>query len=539
MASGSIKFNSLPLSIQERLQKRMSGEVEGVAIKRTAGGVSPYGYILIAVLWFAVLLFLANSFLWGAGSTVTLALITLGMSYLLIHHLYRVIKGIKGQAGSCLLVTPHYVIDIQDNSVRYWDLDQLLSITSELRHPAAVHEATRITLSLENDTCQVDLNDHRRADEAVEQINLYRKHFIEASARNDTAYLAYNDDFIEVRNEARQPSAAAGSGALAYAGAFLIALALTAGVMAACLPLNRYLDDKNSWATASSADRAAALRYYIRTHPNGRWVDEANQRLQAMYEAAEQKYRASLTAGYDQDAADAVINVIKYARTADPCVLVTFERKNAIPETIVEDLKKEFEVKKVMPFDDAFSDEKISGREGKLLTSIVGAFGQVMPSDILDISTECSGDPVKFLVRYEIWAGDSIYLDSSQDKLPEPEKTYNPGIGFTWNFGIRIPGTAKNYEFEMKSVPAKQITYESALGEATERGRDADAVLSANRGNIYDSMVASAFEDFRANLVYKMGIGDDTKLNVNQPAEEQSGTGSDEKNTGQGTRPAR
>lgn len=508
-----LNFNVLPAEVQDRLLKRQRGESEGIAIK-TAEVKFSIVLISLAILWFVLLYLLTNDYLWGNPRIIIFGLISFGAAYLLLTNGYKLARWLTSRTENCLLITPLYVIDINFNDVRYWNLEQLISIDNLDRQQNGNRQSTRITLKLENGLKTFNVKDINTAEQTVEKINIYRKLFIEASVRNDTEYLNSNDDFIGLTRESSESNKTPRGLVLPRIAAILTAGILTVGIMFGGISLNNYYDDKKGWDYAQTFNRASSYRKYLQTHPEGRWTGDANINLQTLYDAAEQNYKTTLNKGFDQQAVDAVLEILKYAKsTQNYRVKVVFEKNNEISPNIVEELKEEFEVKNILPLGDSLSDEKMSRREGSLLAVISGAFKQVIPDDILELSNECSGECVTFLVKYKINAKASVYYDSRQEDLPDNEKVFYPGILIDWDFGVQIPNQSKNYNFSLESIPAQTINYDSNLSEADQTNKDFSDVLNADRGNIYDSMVQSAFEDFRANLVFKMGIGEAPKRN--------------------------
>lgn len=517
-----VQFKNLPLQVQERLLKRQSGEGDGYAIKT---GGSFYSYVLsaLAIAWFALLYTLTNNFLWSKSKLVFFALISLVASYLLIQNLYKLIRWHTSRSKSFLLITPHYVIDMNFNDVRYWNMEQLSAVNGANRYQNGGYNFTEITLILENGKKTFNIKNIDEAEETVERINYFRKLFIEATVRNDKAYLDSNDDFRELTEINSSPLKTVSGINLQRIAVAAFSVVLTAGLVFGAMRLNNYFDDKKSWDMALKANRASAFRSYQRTHPQGRWLHEAQSRLQSLYDAAEQKYLATLKNGSDPKAVEAVTAVLKYARaTQGYRVKVIFKRQNDIPVDFVEDMKQYFNVKKLLSLDDSLSDEKMNRREGHLLAVVTTVFNKAIPDDILEISKECPDKCVEFLVEYKMDLLDSLYYDERQKNLPEDDRTYYPGIYIDWNFGVQIPEQQQSYSFSLSSVPAEHITYNSNSDEETEKNKDFTDVLNADKSNIYDSMVASAFDDFQTNLISRIGMGeskktDDKSLQTNTP----------------------
>jgi hypothetical protein len=518
-----VKFDNLPKQIQERLLERQRGNGEGYAFK-TAGIFSAPFYIVAAIVWIAIVFYFADDYLWSKFQVVFFALISLGALYLLLYNFYKLFRWFTSPSKSYLLITPYYVIEMLFNDVWYWDLDQLNGASGVRQYQSKESASTKITLSFDGGATKTfDVKGVEDDEQIIEQIYHYKKLFAEATARNNAAYLDSNDDFLELKNQPRQSDATAPNANLNKLLTAAAAIILTGGMMFGAISLNNYYDDKKSWNDAEFANRASSYRIYLQTHSQGRWAGEAQQKLQNLYDAAEQKYLTSLNQGYDQKATDAVLQTLRYAKTTQNYrVKVTFERHNEIPADIVEKLKKEYGVKKILPFDDTFSEDKMIRRESNLFAVVTTAFKEVIPDDILEFSSECGGECVNFLVKYQVSSKDTIYYDPREKKLPDVERTWNPGIFIDWDFSVRTPNQPQTYDFSLSSLPADHITYDSNLAEDFSGKIDVEKEMQTDKNNLYDAMVSSAFDDFRKNLVYRMGIGAEPKPPEGAPDEEKT-----------------
>ncbi len=504
-----VKFDGLPKQIQERLLERQcGGGGEGLAFK-TAGILGAPFLIAAAFVWIALVFYLADDYLWSDFQTVFFTVVSLAAFYLLLYKLYIIVRWFTSLSKSYLLITPYYVIEMQFNDVQYWDLDRLDRAKGVRQYQSNKSAVTKITLSFEQGATKTfDVKGIESGEETIEQIYHYKKLFAEAMARNDAEYLDSNDDFLELKNQFQQSEANAPSENLNKLLTAAASVVLTGGMMFGAASLNNYYDDKKSWEAAESGNRASSFRTYLQTHSQGRWAGAAQEKVQNLYDAAEQKYRISLNEGYDQKAADAVLQTLKYAKTTQNYrVKVVFERRNEIPPDIVEQLKKEYGVKKILPFDDTFSEAKMIRREGNLLAVVKSAFKEVIPDDILEFSGECGDECVNFLVKYKIGSKDSIYYDPREKKLPGVDRTWSPGIFIDWDFSVRTPNQPQRYDFSLTSLPANHIIYDSNSVTDLSGKIDVEKEMLVDKGNLYDSMVSSAFDDFKANLVYRMGIG--------------------------------
>lgn len=280
-------------------------------------------------------------------------------------------------------------------------------------------------------------------------------------------------------------------------------LALVVGTIATVgtLQLNGYFHDSLSWQAAIEANTAGSYRQYLKANPAGRRRDEATGRLKAFYDNAEARYRASLSPGYDQAAVDTILALIRYAReTHEYQVQVSFERSADIPEDLVERLKREFEVKTVLPLGNTFTQERMLEREEQLFAVVNSSFKQIFPDDILELVLECTSSCSELKIRYSTSFLDSIYYDLREKDIPEIDRNWSPGILIEWNCSLTVPGEAQSYSFDLESAPAQHITYNTD-------GGDSDS--EADQQSFYDAMVTSSFDDFRAHLLFNLGLGQD------------------------------
>lgn len=507
-----INFRKLPPQVREKLKSRRHGETEECVVVDT-GGISLWYFLLpLSIVWLGLFFYLTDSFLWSAPYLITLSLLTLAATYVFVASLHGVFSQLTG-IKPALVFTRFYVIEIERGTVRCWKLDELLSIDSRNNYNGHQYLSTDFTLNFSDDTQRkFVLRNIDQAEDVLEKIEYLRKIYFEQHSQANASVDRTEDDLYEVTAS----SSTWAANAVPQVAVSIVAILIALGAIYAAIQMNEYFDDKRSWDAALATNRAAPIRQYRETHPRGRWLREADEKLQQLYDAAEQKYRASLQEGYDPKAADAVLNVLRYARSSDNFrVKVVFHRDNNIPEN--EKLKSEHEVKNVLELGDSLSDEKMSERERSLLGLVSAAFLQIIPDDILEISSECNGDCVNFKIDYMVSAGEDIYYDLRQKDVTEAKRIFYPGIFITWKFAVQIPGQGSGYNFEVDSLPANELSYDSVSPETIEPGSDFAEILRSEMKHIYDSMVASAFSDFRANLVFKMGIGDDKGLHINEP----------------------
>ncbi|MCD9187363.1 MAG: hypothetical protein LUM44_13090 [Pyrinomonadaceae bacterium] len=512
-----LKFNKLPPEIRGRLLERMDGKGKGFVFKYGAL-TPPIVLFAAAILWFVVFFIQTDGYAWSDERKILLGIFLLGAAYLLIDNGIKLVRHLTSRAYQYLLITPLYVIDIENNDVSFWNLEQLVKADNMKWEDHRSVQTPEIVLRFDKGEKKINVGDIDIAERTVEEIEYLKKKYVESIVRNDFEYLDANDDFLGFDAATVETKGNSDSGFAFQAVKIAASLLLAAGAMFAGLSLNNYFDDKISWQAAQNIDRASSYRNYLQTHPNGRWTADANEKLKSLYDSAGQKYRASLNKGFDEKAVEAISEILKYAKeTQNYRIKVEFAKDNKIPPNLEEELKEEFEVKKILPLGDSLSDEKMKNREKALLGVVADALRKVIPDDILEFSNDCSENCVKFKINYKIDAKYSLYYDTRQEKLTDAERIYYPGILIDWDFSVQLPNQTSNYNFKLDSIPAEQISYDSKLTEDEQSNRSFEDILKADLGNIYDSMVASAFDDFRANLIYKMGIGEEPKRRADLP----------------------
>lgn len=512
-----LKFNKLPKEIQGRLLEKLSGKGKGFVFKH--GSLTPSIVLFAAaIFWFVIFFIQTDGYEWSDARKIILGILSLGASYLLIDNGMKSINGLTSQTKQYLIITPLYVIDIKNNNVSFWNLEQLVKADNMKWEDHRSVQTTEIVLRFDNGEKKINVKDIDTAERAVEEIEYLKKKYIESTVRKDFEYLDANDDFLGFDTATIESKGNFDYSFAIQTGKAVFALLLTAGVMFAGFTLNNYFDDKISWQAAQNIDRASSYRYYVQTHPKGRWMADANEKLKSLYDSAEQKYRASLNKGFDPKAVEAISEILKYAKeTQNYRVKVEFAKDIKIPPNIEQELKEEFEVKNILPLGDSLSDEKMKDREKALLGVVTDAFRKVIPDDILELSNDCTENCVKFKINYTIDAKYSLYYDTRQEAVPNADKIYYPGILIDWDFSVQLPNQTRSYNFKLDSIPAENISYDTKMTEGEQSNKNFADILKADLGIIYDSMVASAFNDFKANLIYKMGIGEEPKRQADLP----------------------
>lgn len=466
--------------------------------------------ISISILWFGFLYFLTNNNLWKTELIVIYSLLSLVAVFILVTNLMEVIKWFLSKLKKKLIITQHFIIETNFNDIWYWNLAQLSNFEGSHKFVNGRYAKTDFVLFFERGIKKFTISDNQLSEIVLEKLNDFRKLFIEASAKNDFNLNKFEVELFELKGNKIISKPRLFKKLQPYISA-IFSIISTFFIISFAINLNEFFDDKISWEKAKVENRAKSYRNYLQTHLNGRWRNTAQENLQQLYEKAEAKYRGSLNKGNDPDAVEVVIQALNFAKnTQNYQVKIEFEKHNEISPNIINELKKEFKISRLITLGDSFIEEKIKERESHLVSVISEAFYQVIQDDILEFTDTCENQCILFHIQYFI-DSDTIYYDDRQEKLPENDRTWYPGVFFDWHFQVNIPDQTNKYGFELYSDPASHIRYDS---KSTKDDVDKDEfakVLENDKNNIYDSMVKSAFDDFRANLVYRMGIGEEPK----------------------------
>lgn len=496
-------LKDLPQHLRKRIRDWQNG-ADGAVVFSEPAGYAALAAAAISSVWLIVLFAMSYGFRWSVAMIVVSAVATLTAGFFIVRGLVEVVSRLRNRTESSLIVTPGHILELRGGGVEYRSLDSLVTVQENHKYEDGRYQRTDITLAFDGGVSRtVQVSDLGIAEDAVEKIGLYKKRFLQAAARGDVSESDFDKEMSNLRTSNSSAGGLRGSLIPAAGGLVLAAVSMSVAVFA-----NEYFDDVKSWDAARTADRASSYRQYLRTHPNGRWSDGAGSRLEALYGAAESRYKASLNQGHDKGAVDAVSSILRYARdTGNYQVQVNFERRAEISENMIEEIKEDFGVKKVLPLGDSFSNDKMIAREAALVGVLSEAVREVFPEDILEITQGCSANCSEAKVVYDTSFRDSIYYSDDEKGLPEEDRTYKPGILIGWTFQITIPQTSGIYEFTLESVPATTIYHDAPLhldGSPPPTNGD---ISNAEKNSLYDAMVVSAFDDFRRNLVFKLGMG--------------------------------
>jgi hypothetical protein len=153
-------------------------------------------------------------------------------------------------------------------------------------------------------------------------------------------------------------------------------------------------------------------------------------------------------------------------------VAVAFHRQSGIAPNIEEELRNKFGVPKILPIDDAFSDDRMASREGAISKAISEGFGAVIPGDVLEFKQGLdSMNRPAFLIEYTVRAGKFLYYRVRDEHLAEADREYYPGVFISWKFTptritishLRYRDLALSAKQQMEIAPIKAIALSGSL----------------------------------------------------------------------------
>lgn len=508
---GSLRFGALSPESRSRLEALQSGGRRDAFVVSQRRLSSYWGLVALSVAPLGVCALSTDSSLWNRNRWYVMsALVASGLVSLWFHS-GRIVEWRRSTIHPGTYVTTMYLLRTSFDQIWFrwlWDFKDL-NTTHHYRNGNYTHSTVRFQFPTDRE--ELTLKGRDKTDVLLRFLSEAQRVVRTAAAQGDSATLAALDDLKDVRRVDLGPRRGwhrSGLAAVAAAGLGVFGAAF----LFCCHLFNAYFADLRAWQSAQRTNTAAAMREYGRAHPYGRFVSTAKQQLDGFYGQALTRYRAQLSADHDSQAALAIGELLERARvTGNYRVVVTFAGTNAVPDDIHETLNRQHEIRGVLPVGDAFSLGKMRAREQKAFQAVQSAFRSVIPGDVLDLKILAGRAPNRpddpyddlypngvdpwaqaigavgaITITYRTNASNSLFYRESQEHIRETSRPFYPGIVFEWNCGIGIAGVPDVYQFQLESKPAEKFT-ETAAG-------------------VYEDMTGSAFNDFRQELVKRLGL---------------------------------
>jgi hypothetical protein len=498
-------FAELPTEIQGRILnlQRQPGEYFSYPL---SPGYVKWFLLLPAIVWLPVLFYAANGIRWRNEVFWTLSAITAVAFAVSLYGVYKVLRPRLSRLRPFVHVTPTHFIKTTFDEVNLRDLSQIQSVFCGNKYGDNRYPKTMVEFSFEDGTEERVFGNGQ---DLVKKAEAWRVLYKRAQESGDAAYLAAHNVFHGLSsrkpNESKQLSLIARKAWVLLLGLVVLSVPLVTTTMWAANRANDFLNERAVWSNVLKANSAIAFREYLKTRPNGRFAGQARQHLDEQYDLAMKHYSDKHQNPNDQ-ATNAILQMLAYAKASkNSHVRVAFEQHNEIPPDLEDRKKRETALKNILPVGDSFPDEKMKERESSTLIVIRKAFRRGIPEDVLAISdTGNANADSLFLVSYYIRPAKKLaYLDEEESVNPL-ERTYYPEINFAWQCEISVPNIAEHYKFSFES-DAPDFKYRRDLSGA------------ARKADIYDHMIASAFNNFGLELVEKLGLSASKKKPAEDP----------------------
>jgi hypothetical protein len=456
------------------------------------------------VSWTVTLFYWSADYLWTRTQLLGFGGLTIGSSLAVAFGILGLWRWNKFPVKGAIFLTPLYFIKCRFDDIWYWGLWQISDVQPINHYRNGSYTHTTVTFIFDEGKESVSLNNQNSLNHLFDCLKTWNAQTHEAFMSGDWEYFAQHDDFFDTHGQLADNRTSPAISGKAWSIGLLIALTCGLAITAIANYSNGYFDDKKSWDDAAVNNKVSAYRKYIENHPSGRWALDANKRIQQQYEASSLNYQASRSLGFDENASAAIVGILNYAKqTQQYRVRVAFERHNEIPKNIEDQLRRQFEVTNVLSIGDSFSDQRMQWREQQILSSVTSAFKSVIPEDILEFADSGGAEQsVAFIINYKVKSGKSLYFRDTDSQIDPYSRPYYPGIYLSWDFEIRVP-SQQGYRFTLESKPASQIQYAYSYGSET--------------ATVYDRMAESAFDDFRHELVKRLGLNAASAGTASQP----------------------
>ncbi len=258
--------------------------------------------------------------------------------------------------------------------------------------------------------------------------------------------------------------------------------------------------DDSSFERAVKSKSATPLRAYRKEFPQGRHATEAKEAVEKLYVAAEEQYLTH-TEKAKPEAAEGMKALFTHMRQEDaPLVRICFLPGKGVDGVSLE--KATFEKtgsKRIHGVSGSFSKEANEGREDRIVAVMQESFKKVLPQELFELKKGDREDKgPRFLVHYDVRGTGSFYTAESEDNLPVEKRQIWIGIVMAFDFSLQVPGSKyepsedpeHGYRFSMIARPAPNF----------------DVRQNASATEVYDRMVATAFDEFQVELANAYGL---------------------------------
>jgi hypothetical protein len=272
----------------------------------------------------------------------------------------------------------------------------------------------------------------------------------------------------------------------------------------------RYIEEFSTGAHLEAADdklfEAAKtsirkLEDYKKVLPSGRHIKDVDPAIAALYNQANEKYKATANPSVDPIAPDGikamglVIETLRDNKSSKVYIrysnIIDFEGKlgNPLHGTIA-GLRKRYNNTTFDPVEDSFTEDQNSKREKNITDTLAKTFGDIIPEEIMrfEVLPEDGKAPedamVVFDINYVIFpAPDAVFFD----KTIATKGSFD--VRFDWTFTIQLP----------KKPELKPFVF-------TTTSIAPDDLRSGTESTLYGAMAYTVFLDFGEHLKLIFGF---------------------------------
>jgi hypothetical protein len=515
----TVTFEILPDSVKDRLTKLGSNTRKDVL--KVDGG-STFWHWAGAIA--AIVLFIYNvsstySYAWAGPELIGKTLLNVVSFAWFGYHVFSILRFNNSPIKKGTYITKLYFIKTDVDQVTYHLLRDLADLKITHHHKNGSYQYTEIRMVFPVSDYTFTLNSQQQAQNfilwlqnATVEVNGY------ISSQNWST-LSSLDDFNGLSSNFQNDPALATEGKAVQKKVLQVAAIACIVVTGSMIFLNRFLDDSYAWKKACDYYGIEGYRDYIREskagNHKGAYIKEADDRayenakaantitsikeyyqdsvfqyhkkeaydnIQTQYETIISNYKKTYAKNGKKEGSEIFVQYLRRAqKDLNTTVNISFTGKNQIPDNIEKTISEETEFKNILPIGSSFSEESNKRREYEILESFSSAVHEIIPDDALSFEiNEKSKDSSDIFVSYSINVH-SLYYMTKDEHLAEADRSYYPGVNFTWICFFRSVAKEKGepYVLAFTSKPSSSLDIQY---------------------DIYTSMASSAFRDFKDKL---------------------------------------
>jgi hypothetical protein len=555
-----IHFNALPETQRKRLVDAVEGRTEPRPIFQeghgSGGAIFGWGFLAVLALGGLGLSLVADfGRVCSPVQAPWVALVDFGLAFTAVYGVIAAVRAswlgrnIPFRRGR--YVFPMDVVVARDEWIEIIPFGLVTNVGGVHMHRNGVYTGTHVTFSFEGRSAETLLIYGKHvADQALQQLRQVGTALNRALDTKDVDWLVRNDLFAEMRGteawndtaaqerNRKQPGSGLRAGEMPAALAWASIPALVVAV--AILPVwgvRQWLSDADAlsqlesrsdesavhgcecyvygggwhaehvrdvvlpaaaFRAATSEGTVAAMRDFVREHPQAPQVPEARAAIHTLFESSRAQFMAQ-AATSDPSMPAFMTALLQFLEANDsPPVMVRFDAPSS-EDLGATDTALAAEVgRPVAPIAPWFTPERSESREETVTRVLQRGFAAVFPNDVMTL--EHAGrrpesapegtlvDPTRaeIEVRYLVRPSGSVYESSTSERV-------FVGIFVDFFVQMRVPNSTQAFSFVLEVEPPEHFTvttYGGAYGQDSE----------LSDGAVYDEMARRAFDQLSSRM---------------------------------------